>query len=216
MGAVRPAPASKELTERILGLNQSTQERRISAFNFCSGQAAPLWMRTCYDPTLATKYKALETISDLTGNMENQVLDNEALYAFEDGDDSWRRVLVRIPAFTEFIGARPLNEDETNFQYNNGMTNEDILEQIEAVPEETLRELARISMQVQAVLYLVDREAITSGLVKVLWLNEHGEAVWDNCIEPGSLEDLTLALQDANRLDEIADGNRNRGDLLLL
>ncbi|KAL4941104.1 hypothetical protein BDV06DRAFT_7902 [Aspergillus oleicola] len=114
------------------------------------------------------------------------------------------------------IGARPLNEDETNFQYNNGMTNEDILEQIEAVPEATLRELARISMQVQAVLYLVDREAITSGLVKVLWLNEHGEAVWDNCIEPGSLEDLTLALQDANSLDEIADGNRNRGDLLLL
>jgi hypothetical protein len=216
VGAVHPAPASKELTKRILGSNQTTQERKISALNFCSGQAAPLWLRTCYDPALATQYEELETTSNVTGYLENQVLDNEALYGFEDGDDSWRRVLVRTPAYTEFIGARPLNEDDTNFQYNNGMTNEGILEQIKAVPEETLRELARISMQVQAVLYLVDREAITSGLVKVLSLHEHGEAVWDNRIEPGSLEDLTLALQDANRLDGFADGNRNCGDLLLL
>ncbi|KAL4806625.1 hypothetical protein BDV18DRAFT_159795 [Aspergillus unguis] len=145
---VCPAPASKELAERILSLNQTAQERRISADNFCSGWAAPLWLRTCYDPSLAAKYKEMETLSDVIGTMERRVLDNEALYAFEDGDDSWRRVFVRIPAFTKFIGGRPVNEDEededdddddddeTNFQYNNGQTNEAILEQTEAEPDE--------------------------------------------------------------------------------
>ncbi|KAL5333781.1 hypothetical protein BJX70DRAFT_403194 [Aspergillus crustosus] len=72
------------------------------------------------------------------------------------------------------------------------------------------------ALQVRTVLYLVDRELIDAGEIKVLWLDEHGKARWDNRIEPGSLENLTLSLQDAQRLDEMIDGNVSRGSLLLL
>ncbi|KAL4957813.1 hypothetical protein BDW69DRAFT_180198 [Aspergillus filifer] len=182
------------------------------------GHIAPLWLRTCYDPALATGYEELERAADPGGFLEDRVLDNGALYAFEfaDSPDSWRRILIRIPAFTEFLGARPLDEDGSNFIYHSGLHDDELLEQIEAMPDESLREISRISRRVQAVLYLVDREAITARQIKVLWLDEHGMAVWDNRIEPSGLEDLTLSLQGAVQFDEIVEEAGNRGDLLMI
>ncbi|KAL4935812.1 hypothetical protein BDV06DRAFT_118688 [Aspergillus oleicola] len=216
VGVVPPAPASQELSERILGSNQTTQERKISESHSCRGHIAPLWLRTCYDPTMATRYGELEWAANPQDFLEDRVLDNEALYAFPDGPDSWRRVLVRMPAFTEFLGACPMDGDGANFQYHSGLDDDEILQQIEAIPDERSREISRISRRVQAVLYLVDREAISAGVIKVLWLDEHGEAVWDNRIQPDGLEELTLQVQDAIRFDEIVDRDGNRGDLLLI
>lgn len=42
---------------------------------------------------------------------------------------------------------------------------------------------------------VLDREAIATGKVKVLWVDEHGQRVWDNVIEADNIEYPSLALE---------------------
>lgn len=52
-----------------------------------------------------------------------------------------------------------------------------------------------VELRIQAGIYLLDREAIESGFIKVIWL-EHEDCVWDNRLDPvvSDVEGLAGAL----------------------
>ncbi|KAJ5964224.1 uncharacterized protein N7479_004100 [Penicillium vulpinum] len=147
--------------------------------------------------------------------LEDRILDDELLYAFEDGtEDSWRRILVRMPGLTDFKGVDDYNGDDSDIQYRSGLNDEEILAGIDEEEDEDVKLLSRLDLEAQTTVYLLDREAITTGMIKVIWVNENGQSVWDNVVKPGTLGDLTLA-QDYSNLVEIVNYQAVRGALIV-
>lgn len=68
-------------------------------------------------------------------------------------------------------------------------------------------------VEIQAGVNLLDREAIESGLIRILWLDEHGNIVWDNRLDPfrTNLDGLAGALLSSITLGELANWNGTRG-----
>lgn len=186
----------------MLAPHQTVHERNISLVSSDGWQT--VWLRTCYDPDLASKYEEMK-----------ERLDDPARYDFDDGSkDSWRRVLVCLFGITDFHGIIDMDGDGSNMQYKSGQNDEFMVRQAEEESEEDWRDLARAELRIQAGLYLLDREAIESGLIKILWLDEHGDIGWDHRLDPftSNLDSLTSALLSATSLVELAnyDGTRLR------
>jgi len=82
--------------------------------------------------------------------------------------------------------------------------------------EERWRELSLAQLRIQVGLYLLDREAIASGLIKILWLDEHGKIAWENRLDPftSTLSRLTGCLLNATHLVELAGYDGARGALI--
>jgi hypothetical protein len=82
--------------------------------------------------------------------------------------------------------------------------------------EEVWRDLALVELKIQAGLYLLDREAIESGLIKILWLDEHGNIAWHNRLDPSTsdLDGFMMALLSATSLVELAGYDGTRGSLI--
>jgi hypothetical protein len=139
-------------------------------------------------------------------------LDDSNRYAFDDGSsDHWRQALVRVPGITDFRG---IGDDADVLTYRSGKNDEEIRAQCEEIEDEESRILAFIELEFQVVVYLLDREAIETGLIKMLWLDEHGNSVWENRVDPSSLEGLAGAFLSCIRLSEITGGNSGRGSLI--
>lgn len=64
-------------------------------------------------------------------------------------------------------------------------------------------------------MYLLDREAITTGMIKIIWADEHGQSMWDNVAEPDTLEGLSLALGNYLSIPEIVAFRVVRGVLIV-
>ncbi|KAJ5649150.1 uncharacterized protein N7484_002873 [Penicillium longicatenatum] len=60
-----------------------------------------------------------------------------------------------------------------------------------------VRELALAGLRVQAGIYLLDKDSIKSGVITVLWLDEHGDLAWESRLDPliCDLEDLAVAME---------------------
>ncbi|KAE8311076.1 hypothetical protein BDV41DRAFT_578924 [Aspergillus transmontanensis] len=82
--------------------------------------------------------------------------------------------------------------------------------------EEVWRDPALAELKIQAGLYLLDREAIESGLIKILWLDEHGNVAWHNRLDPSTsdLDGFTMALLSATSLVKLAGYDGTRGSLI--
>ncbi|KAJ6125194.1 hypothetical protein N7471_012511 [Penicillium samsonianum] len=187
------------------------------SLGFCSVWK-PVWLRICYDPTLVEKYEEMKKSAWVPGGgvPGDCILDDEMLYAFEDGTpDSWRKVLVRMPGITDFQGARDYSGDDSDIQYSSGQNDEVILAEIEEEEDEDTKFLSKLSVQVQTTVYLLDREAITTGLIKVLWVNEHGQTLWENRVEASTLTGLSMAQEDSCGLAEIVGYRAVRGALIV-
>ncbi|GAQ10809.1 hypothetical protein ALT_8130 [Aspergillus lentulus] len=117
-----------------------------------------VWLRTCYDPDLASKYEEMKQRSEVPGSgvPEDKVLG---------------------PCLLQF------------------------------------RRRQRGLMASSAGVNLLDREAIESGLIRILWLDEHGNIVWDNRLDPfrTNLDGLAGALLSSITLGELANWNGTRG-----
>lgn len=131
----------------MLATYQTAHERNISLVS-CAGLHA-VWLRTCYDPDLAEKYEEMKRESAVPGLAAsgNKILDDPSRYDFEDG---------------------------SNIQHISGQDDEEMVAEAQE-SEEQWRELSLAQLRIQAGLYLLDREAIESGLIKILWLDEHGQ-----------------------------------------
>lgn len=62
--------------------------------------------------------------------------------------------------------------------------------------------------------YLLDREAIEMGSIKMLWLDEHGNSAWENRVEPSTIEPLAVAFLDCTQLSEMPGGSSGGGSLI--
>ena len=73
-----------------------------------------------------------------------------------------------------------------------------------------------VELRIQARIYLLDKEAIESGFIKVVWIDEHGDCVWDNRLDPvvSDVEGLAGALMNSTSLVEITGYNGTRGALI--
>ncbi|RLL93600.1 hypothetical protein CFD26_102089 [Aspergillus turcosus] len=214
---ISPPEISEEI-KRVLATHQTVHERNISLVSSDGWQT--VWLRTCYDPDLADKYEEMKGRSDVPGwgVSENKILDDPTRYNFDDGSkDSWRRVLVRVPGITDFHGIIDQNGDGSDLQYKSGQNDEFMVAQAEEESEEDWRDLARAELKIQAGLYLLDREAIESGFIKTLWLDEHGDVAWDNRLDPftSNLDGLTMALLSATSLVELTNYDGTRGALII-
>ncbi|RHZ63586.1 uncharacterized protein CDV56_104769 [Aspergillus thermomutatus] len=210
-------PEISEEIRRVLATHQTVHERNISLVSSAGWQT--VWLRTCYDADLVSKYEELKWRSEVPGEgvSENKILDDPALYNFNDGsEDSWRQVIVRVPGITDFHGIIDMNGDGSDLQYKSGQNDEYMVAQAEEESKEVWRDLARAQLRIQAGLYLLDREAIESGVIKILWLDEHGNIAWDNRLDPCNcrLEGLTSSLLSSISLVELANYNGTRGALI--
>lgn len=210
-----PAEISEEI-RRVLATHQTAHERNVSLVSSTGLQT--VWLRTCYDPDLASKYEELRRNSVVPGWCAgwNKTLDDPTCYDFDDGsEDSWRRVLVRVPGITDFGGIIDENGDGSDLQYKTGQNDEYLVAQAEEEREDW-RDLAVAELKTQAGLYLLDREAIESGLVKILWLDEHGNVAWDNRLDPitSDLEGLMGALMNSTSLVELTNYDGTRGAMI--
>ncbi|KAK1981205.1 hypothetical protein LZ30DRAFT_689361 [Colletotrichum cereale] len=81
--------------------------------------------------------------------------------------------------------------------------------------EETKREiegadedggLDGLDLRVTARLFLVDEQAVKEWLVKLLWLDAHGECLWWNKINSAKVKELTSAWEACASMQEIVEG----------
>lgn len=195
----------------MLATHQTAYERNISLVS-CNGWQT-VWLRTCYDPDLAEKYEKMKRESSVPGwgVSGNKILDDPSRYDFDDGsEDSWRQVLIRVPGITDFRGVFDMDGDGSKIQNISGQDDDEMVTLAEE--EEQWRDLSLAQLRIQAGLYLLDREAIESGLIKILWLDEYGWIAWENRLDPftSDLSMLTGTLLNATNLVELTgyDGTR--------
>lgn len=148
----------------------------------------PVWLRTNYDASLADKYA--ELAASVVGVPERLIerrgaFDDAALYMCRDGD--WPRVLLRMPELC----------DVARF------SSQEMHEEAEEELADAEDEMDRLTKRAVFRAYLVDGEALRKGLVKVLWLDCHGESVWENTISPGDILDFTGSCNAFGGLGEI-------------
>jgi hypothetical protein len=104
------------------------------------------------------------------------VLDDAALYAFDGTDQEvLDQLLLRMPGLTDAMGITDEFGDGSLLRYGNGKNDGDAVERAE-----TGGDIARVELEVQNCVYVVDQEALEKGMVKIWWFDEHGKIVWDN------------------------------------
>lgn len=196
----------------MLAIHQTAHERNISLVS-CDGWQT-VWLRTCYDPDLADKYEQIKSASEVPGGDVpwDKILDDPTRYNF---GDSWREVLARVPGITDFSGVWGEDAGGSSARYRSGQDDEEMIAQYQQ-GEERWRDISLSQLRIQAGLYLLDREAIESGLIKILWLDEHGQVVWDNRLDPftSALSRLTGSLMNAVSLLEMTGSDGTRGALI--
>ncbi|KAL5360514.1 hypothetical protein BJX96DRAFT_175370 [Aspergillus floccosus] len=140
-----------------------------------TGDNREQWERLVWDWESLTLMGRYVPATGVSG--ENKILDDPLRYDFDDGSrDSWRRLLVRMSGITDFHGVFDMDGDGTNTRYVSGQDDEKLIIQAQ---EGNWLDLTLVDLIIQAGLYLLDREAIESGLIKTLWLDEHGQISWE-------------------------------------
>ena len=145
--------------------------------------------------------------------MGDKILDDPTRYAF---GENWRMVLARMPGITDLWGLSVQDGDGTMLKYRSELDNEGLRTLYELIEDADARLLAFKWVEVQTLLYLVDREAIERGLVKLLWLDENGCSTWENRVAPESMHRLRGELLGATSLEELTHGNATRGCVIEL
>jgi hypothetical protein len=135
----------------------------------------PVWIRTCYADDLRGAWEeTLEAAAYLEEVDPELVLENESLYRAFDKD--WAKILLRLPLLPDavpYLGGDPeLDEGESHD---------------EPPDDERFMPIFNASRRNKQAVYLVDEEALRNKVVKILYLDIHGHAVWHNTIAPESI-----------------------------
>ena len=166
---------------------QTIQERKVHP-----SLGDPVWLRTCYKPELDEAYEELVDEAELVDGYaltdNPYILDNSSLY---DSGSDWMKILSKIPSLCDFISGS-VSEDY------------DVWDEHEA-GEREMSELERISCRFYTVVYVVDEEAIKEHLVKIMWLDSHGNCLWDNKMKPDGLTGMHGALSGGGSLYEMVE-----------
>ncbi|KAJ9157948.1 hypothetical protein NKR23_g193 [Pleurostoma richardsiae] len=166
---------SPDLAARLFAPHQTAQERNLLALRASRDVHDAIWLRTCYDPSLADAYDALAEhvipVSEPVIERPDGAFDDSALYQADDEEDGLSKFLLRVPELFDLSRCR---------------TEKQFVEQ-----ERQASHAGDEDLNVEGFVYLVDRQALEEGVLKVCWVDTHGVCVWWNKIEPEGLLDLT-------------------------
>ncbi|KAF1851965.1 uncharacterized protein K460DRAFT_413453 [Cucurbitaria berberidis CBS 394.84] len=161
---------------RILAPHQTIKERNISQ-HAASILNEPVWIRTCYASDLSNAYEEMGNAGlRYPENIDRfLLLDDEALYSNPDKD--WSRVFLRLPLLPDAGTYLRFNSENDKFSWGEyGPKNRSFMP------------LFNASCKDKQAVYLLDEEALRERLVKILYLDVHGNAVWKNKIAPEDIE----------------------------
>ncbi|KAI6080957.1 hypothetical protein F4821DRAFT_265392 [Hypoxylon rubiginosum] len=191
LSRTRPATPTAAETARVLAPHQTVRERNLSLRTEL-GRYAPVWLRTCYSPELAEVYASWRSadLEQLLGHW-SQILDDEAVYApcVED----WSRVLLRVPAIV----------DTVRYVYETDVAADDDDWEPPGPGEEYKMPVFEAKRKEKTMMFLIDEEALRSGLVKILWLDIHGECVWENRLDPHKKLEFVGRMHDGGSLGDL-------------
>jgi hypothetical protein len=153
----------------VLAPHQTIKERNISHYILSSGHE-PVWIRTCYAADLEGAWESILELATSFRGIAEAVLKNEALY--DDCGENWAKVFIRLPLLPDI---RYYEEDPLD---------EDLICDCEGHKDEAYKALHNAAHLQEQVIYLVDEQALRKKLVKLIYLDTHGKAVWYNTIAP--------------------------------
>lgn len=160
-----------EQIQRVLAPHQTVQERNVCQ-RVASTVPDPVWVRTCYSADLEEAHE--EMIGEAVGDEQRLLLENRALYNNASPDLS--EIFLRVPMLP----------DAGPYDGNPALDHPPLtMEQPENEARIPLWQAARKSM---SVVYLLDEEALNEHLIKLLWLDIHGNVVWRNKVAPEYVE----------------------------
>ena len=162
--------------QRILAPHQTITERNATQ-KFLSCIPYPVWVCTCYTVELDSAYQ--EMFEDgQTDFVPAIVLDDETLYG-QFGHD-WTKVFLRLPLLPDTI-----------VYHNDGHPENDKSHLSISPPNDEARlPPSNAVTRCKSFHYLFDKEALQEKLVKVHFLNIHGQSIWYNKIKPEHIQDL--------------------------
>ncbi len=162
--------------QRILAPHQTITERNETQ-KFLSRVPYPIWIRTCYAVELHTAYQEMFECGQTDFGPEI-VLDDESLYG-QHGHD-WTKVFLRLPQLIDTV-----------VYYNDGHPENDESQLAISPPNDEARlPLYNAAMKSKPIHFLFDEEALQEKLVKVHFLDIHGQSVWYNRIRPEHIQDF--------------------------
>jgi hypothetical protein len=142
------------------------------------------------------------------------ILDDAALYAFNGTDQEvLDQLLLRMPGLTDAMGIMDEFGDGSLLVYGSGKDDGDAIERAEKGGD-----IARVELEVQNFVYVVDQEALEKGIVKIWWFDEHGKIVWDNVarVPESDLCGMTGAMLDGQGFVDLVGEDSLRGDVIRL
>lgn len=182
---------------RVFTPHQTAQERNLLASRASRTAHDPIFLRTCYDPALASAYDTLAQhfVGEPAEVIEpDGVFDDAALYLVdsEDGDDGdeeggdggLARFLLRVPELVDVTRCRSEKEYARRTQGPPAPAGGGKPETVGFV-------------------YLVDRQALEEGVLKVCWLDGNGGCIWWNRIDPELVLDLTGKWEATASMEEV-------------
>ncbi|KFZ10612.1 hypothetical protein V501_05115 [Pseudogymnoascus sp. VKM F-4519 (FW-2642)] len=197
-------PSNGEI-DRALRPFQTRSERLISAQP--PGQTEPLWLRTCYDPSLAYAYEDMFSdcyVGDSSGIPAKCVMDEVGLYDWP-GPDGWQNILTRIPGLCDVVQGSV----EEDYEFED--------EEYQHEGEEENEALGLASFKSRVLIYVLDEEALRQKLVKMMWLDIHGNCVWRSKIKPDEVRDFGGGLKDgktlADSIERLEDFDGAKGEV---
>ncbi|KAF2711238.1 hypothetical protein K504DRAFT_466259 [Pleomassaria siparia CBS 279.74] len=182
---------TQEQINRVLAQHQTIKERNLSWY--ASGSFHdPVWLRTCYASDLAPAYE--EMVVHFYDEIRDKrlLLDDETIYG-NFGQD-WARVFLRLPTLPDTIPY--LGDPEIDVE------SQSIANLIEPPQENSEMPLYNAALKEKSVIYVMDEEALQTKLLKVYWLDIHGNSVWYNKMLPQEANAYESRGAAGERLDE--------------
>jgi hypothetical protein len=160
---------TQDTIDHVLAPFQTIRERNVSEY-IANNSHDPVWLRTCYKSELVPAYE--EIVADFDDGVcdARLLLDDETLYG-QVGDD-WAQALLRLPLIPD------------THIYEDDVDGEEGLFDLSPPDEDLMLPLYDAALKEKSVMYLLDEEALREKVVKVLWLDVHGNCVWRNTIRP--------------------------------
>jgi hypothetical protein len=145
-----------------------------------AGGREAVFLRTCYDPELEDVYKGLRASAFYNFNSggplsEGLDLDDEALYGGLGGD--WTKILLRVPSIVDVSQDSVLENYGDHYPVDWKWKDPEYAKEPE---EEFKKAFHRAEMKIVAMVCLVDEPALRENVVKLMFLDRHGNCVWDN------------------------------------
>ncbi|KFY30661.1 hypothetical protein V493_01761 [Pseudogymnoascus sp. VKM F-4281 (FW-2241)] len=194
--AQRPQPDASlpipEQYDRVLIPFQTVRERdrALWAQNGCR---SPIWLRTCYKADLVEKYADISPSDQRYGMVrEDLILDDKAIYGHFATD--WAQILLRVPSLPDSV--QYLGDAD----FASIVIPEEGWDEPEEEYQRTVHEATKV---VATMMYLADEEALRENVVKLMWLDSHGNCVWDNKLRPEDIPVFEGPLESGFSLSEL-------------